>query len=77
MPGQTQYPLVQAGFVSEPAERFDPGPHEVVAVERDTPGDQGMRKPGVVVGEYVFEPAPVVGAGPLVRGRKLLDRPLE
>ena len=77
MAGQAERPFDEAGFVAEPAKRFEACLGQIVAVEGDAADDQRVRQPRVVIGECVLEPVPVLGRVALVRLGELVEASLE
>ena len=59
--GQPEHAVREAGLVSEPAERVEPRLRHRVLAQRDAADDERVRQAGVVVGELVLEPEPVLG----------------
>src|SRR5205823_5245167 len=58
MTGEAERAVGKPGLVAEPAKRLEPDLGCILAAERGSACDQGVRKAGVVVGQGVFEPLP-------------------
>ena len=75
--GQPEHTVREAGLVAEPAERVEPRLRHRVLAQRDTTDDERVRQAGVVVGESVLEPEPVLGRVLRVRRRQLLEHTVQ